>query len=506
MDDQEMVKAKSSFTREQEAQIAKIQRYLQKTGKNEVGIADWSCREGVKEFIFTLINTMGFDKDLVMESMKRNKIYLKDFPSKKKPGEIFGRRGQAEDFITKQPVFYDRAGLWWLWDSSMEYWKLTDEVDVLNGIQQELNVDVIDSKSRTEILNSLKQEGRKYQPVAADPKIIQFKNGLVHLDDPSAMIIPNPRYFITNPLPYNLGESDETPTMDKIFEEWVGKEYVQTLYEIIAYGLVRDYPLKRIFCFPGVGNNGKGCYFNLIANFVGKENIVTTEIELLSQNRFEVYKLYKKLFCFMSETDEVALRKTLWLKKLSGNDLIDFERKHAKETFRDTNHAKLMISTNLLPPSPDQTVGWYDRWFIIDFVKEFDGSQDILETIPEIEYENLGKKCVNLLIQLLSSRKFTNQGDFEERKKRYIERSDPLGKFLEEFTDEDLESHIWRFDFEKKFRDWCIDHNHKPVSESAIGRKMKDRNVDSGKRQSDWLTDGQKKQFRTWEGIKWKLT
>ncbi len=504
MDDQGTTKVDPSFTREQEAQIAKIQRYLQKTGKNETGIADWSTREGVKEFIFTLINTVGFEKDLVLEALKRNKINLKDFPSRKKPGEIFGRKGQAEDFINKQPVFYDRAGIWWLWDKELEYWKLSNDVDILNGIQQELNVDVIDSKSRTEILNSLKQEGRKYAPVAADPKVIQFKNGLVHLDEPSVMFAPNPKYFITNPLPHNIGKSDETPAMDKIFGEWVGERYIQTLYEIIAYGLIRDYPLKRIFCFPGTGNNGKGCYFNLIAKFVGLENIITTEIELLSQNRFEVYKLYKKLFCFMSETDEVALRKTLWLKKLSGNDLIDFERKHAKETFRDKNHAKLMISTNLLPPSPDQTIGWYDRWFIIDFIKEFDGSQNILESIPEQEYENLGRKCINILIRLLEERTFTNQGTFEERKKRYIERSDPLGKFLEEFIIEDLEGFIWKGELERKFREWCVSNSHKPVSEVSLGMRMKERGIDKGKRTSEWLVEGERKRLRTWEGLVWK--
>ncbi len=41
----------------------------------------------------------------------------------------------------------------------------------------------------------------------------------------------------------------ETPTIDKIFEEWVGEEYVKTLYQIIAYCLLPDYPMNRLFCF-----------------------------------------------------------------------------------------------------------------------------------------------------------------------------------------------------------------------------------------------------------------
>ena len=244
--------AVKKFSREQEAKMSKIARVIKPYS--------WSEND-YKNSLFEIINTLKYDEKLLLEVLRREGI---NKPENINPAQIFGRKGQAEEFIKKQPVYYDKAGLWWLWSKSRECWECTDEVDVLNGIEKELNVGVVKSQERTEILNSLKQGGRKHKPVEADPKIIQFKNGLVHLDEPTALIVPNSHYFITNPLPYNIGKTGKTPIMDKIFEDWVGKKYVRTLYELIACGLHRDYQLKRIFLFPGIGNNGKRCFFNLI--------------------------------------------------------------------------------------------------------------------------------------------------------------------------------------------------------------------------------------------------
>jgi len=69
----------------------------------------------------------------------------------------------------------------------------------------------------------------------------------------------SPRYFVTNPIPQSIenGGVMETPNMDRIFEEWVGKGNVEQLYEILAYSLLPDYPIHRLFCFIGEGLNGK---------------------------------------------------------------------------------------------------------------------------------------------------------------------------------------------------------------------------------------------------------
>src|SRR3972149_2640655 len=75
--------------------------------------------------------------------------------------EVFGKEGQVENFVIKQPIFYDKAGLWWLWNKDSCCWERVDEVDILNFIRDRDGCDIISSKARNELLNGLKQAGRK---------------------------------------------------------------------------------------------------------------------------------------------------------------------------------------------------------------------------------------------------------------------------------------------------------------------------------------------------------
>jgi len=187
--------------------------------------------------------------------------------------------------------------------------------------------------------------------------------------------------------------------MDRIFEEWVGKDYVKTLYEIIAYCLLPDYPINRLFCFVGSGMNGKSKFLELVRRFVGANNVCSTELDTLIASRFEITRLHKKLICQMGETNFNEMNKTSIIKKLTGGDLIGFEYKN-KNPFEEKNYAKIIIATNNLPTTTDKTIGFYRRWLIIDFPNQFSEKKDILAEIPDEEYESLALKCVGILNNL----------------------------------------------------------------------------------------------------------
>ncbi|HUS49735.1 MAG TPA: hypothetical protein VMZ91_06190, partial [Candidatus Paceibacterota bacterium] len=172
----------------------------------------------------------------------------------KKAASLFTIEGQTKTFNKLQPLFYDKSGLWWLWNLDNKSWELVDEIDILNMIKDITGEDTVSSKNRTEILNALKQEGRRNIPKPIQPTWIQFKDEVV--DILTGKRFPStPEYFATNPIPWKLHNNnfEQTPIMDRVFEEWVGKKYVKTLYEIIAYCIVPAYPLHRLFCFIGSG-------------------------------------------------------------------------------------------------------------------------------------------------------------------------------------------------------------------------------------------------------------
>ena len=420
----------------------------------------------------------------------------------KEASKIFTIEGQTERFNELQPIFYDKAGLFWLWDNNKKYWEIVDDIDVLNMIHLSTGENVISSKNRTEILNALKQKGRLNIPQPVKKTWIQFKDTIYDTENGESFKA-TPKYFVTNPIPYELSGDPRTPNIDKIFKEWVGEEYVQTLQEIIAYSLLPDYPIHRIFCLIGSGLNGKSSFQTLLRKFIGDTNICSTELDTLLTSRFEVTRLHKKLVCIMGETNFNEMSKTSMLKKLSGGDLIGFEYKN-KDHFEEVNYAKILISTNNLPTTTDKTIGFYRRWCIIDFPNQFSEKKEVLSQIPEEEYKNLATNSFILLHSLLKKREFHKEGTIEERKEKYESKSNFLEQFLNLFTSDSSEDHITKADFYKKFSSWCKENRHREMSETSVGMKMKQSGVESGKKYFNWLYDGKGGNIRVWFNIKWK--
>jgi len=149
------------------------------------------------------------------------------------------------------------------------------------------------------------------------------------------------------------------------------------------------------------------------------------------------FKLYKKTFVVWWEKQIFGiLTTTSILKKLVGGDVIGFEKK-GKDPFDEYNYAKIIIASNSLPSTEDTSDGFMRRWHIIDFPNEFPEGKDIVNSIPEIEYNNLAKKICSIIRKLIDKGKFSNQGSIEYRKRKYMMASNPLPVFLDEFCIKD---------------------------------------------------------------------
>jgi len=438
----------------------------------------------------------------------RDKSFLdEDFPEAKEIIKIISdyqnKKDLAKKFIETIPLYFDKSGLWWRWVEYQKRWELTDDIDILNLLYScSKGINIINSKERGEIINALKQESRKCIPKKPENTWIQFNKEIVDIET-GERFEATPEYFFANPIPHNLGRTSDTPVMDKIFKEWVGEKYIKTLYQIIAYCLLADYPIHRLFCFIGSGMNGKSCFLNLLRKFIGDNNVCSTELDILLNSRFEITRLHKKLVCQMGETNFNEMSKTSFLKKLTGGDLIGFEYKN-KNHFEEVNYAKIIIATNSLPTTTDKTLGFYRRWLIIDFPNQFSEKNDILKDVPKEEYENLAMKCIEILYDLLNNRSFENEGSVEERLKKFEEKSDFLQKFLDDFVSEDVNEYISKSNFYKKFIEWCVENRHRKLAENTLGKKMKEKGIEAGKKYVSWLYDGKGGQMKVWLGINWK--
>ena len=338
----------------------------------------------------------------------------------------------AVTFIKENPLFYDRSGLWWSWSHENFFWEMVDETDLLNAHDKIIGIaDSVNSSRKSAILESLRRVARLQEPLEVRKDWVQFGRVIVDLKT-GREFSASPKYFVTNPIPWSLGDSESTPVIDELLVDWVGEKYSETLKEIVAFCMVPDYPIARIFCFTGSGANGKSTFLQLIARVVGIQNVVSTELETLMSSRFEPAKLYKRLVCQLGETNFDKLSKTSLLKKLVGKDLIGGEFKN-KKPFDFVNYAKIIIATNSLPTSDDRTFGFYRRWLIIDFSRQFDREVDVLSRVPLVEFENLCRLSVRLLRKnVLLNGGFSHEGDAVVRQKRYESRSDPVQVFIDD--------------------------------------------------------------------------
>lgn len=405
----------------------------------------------------------------------------------------------AEEFWDIQPYFYDSAKLWWLWDTEKKAWIIKDEIDLINELRKYVNDDVTKPGKLTQIKNALMLVGREKKPQDIPKTWVQFKDTFYDIEN-NKLFQVSKKYFSVNPIPWEIGKTEETPIMDKIFKDWVGEEYIQTLYEILAYCTLPNYPLHRIFCFNGTGMNGKSKFLELVQRFVGDSNKTATELDTLLDNRFESAKLFKKLVCLMGETNFGMIKKTSLLKKLCGQDLIGYEFKN-KNPFDDYNYAKILISTNTIPATTDKTEGYYRRWLIIDFPNKFSEKKDILADIPEQEYNNLAKKSLKLIKKLLDKREFHNEGTIDERRRKYEEKSNPINSFLKERCVKDIEGYIGTGDFMDHLNAYLRKKGHRTLTWQ---REVLPMLINEGLEKDRKRTENSENPISVVTGIRWK--
>ncbi len=406
-------------------------------------------------------------------------------------GDIFSRRGQVEAFWIKQPFFYDKSKLFWIWDKENTKWILSDEEDFCNSIFETLGVETIGTKNKSELVNGFKQVGRKHQPKELEKTWFQFKDK-IHDVKTGKVIDATPDYFATNPIPFKVGESEDTPTIDKLFIEWVGEDYKTTLEEISAYAMSRDQFMQRIIALVGGGANGKGSYTKFLYKLLGEDNCASSELRALSEDKFETAVIYKKLICVMGEVSYGDLRNTNKIKQMSGEDRLSFQFK-GKTPFPDDNTATGFCLTNSLPITPDKSLGFYRRWLIIDFPNQFGKiKENPINKIPNVEFENFCKKVLKILKELYKTNEFTKEGDFKNRMERYEERSNPLMKFIEDHCEEKAEAIIKLRDFTNQLNKYLLIKHLRIMSVQQVGRILREEGFDIGNRKVDNNTTSSK--------------
>lgn len=397
----------------------------------------------------------------------------------------------AMEFYNQHPFHFDESKTYWLWNKDNLVWQMRDQTDMMNAFEDfNPEMDTAIANVKNSLIEEFKKNGRKNRPLEPDKCWMQFNKTVIDYSDLGRRIEPHHKYFMKNVIPWDISlnssidylnhedsgailEHSDTPYVDNLIIEWVGVSYLKTMYEIIGFMIIRDYPLNRIVCLLGEGSNGKSCWIRLLEKITGTGNYTSSDLHRLANSSFESAKLYNKLMCTINEIDQSVFRQTALLKRLTGGDLVNMEMKF-KNPFDASNYAKLIIASNTLPQTSDKSHGFFRRWLIIDFPNQFEEGRDPVLDIPAGEIPKVCGKAVKLIPELLERGAFTNEGDLEQRKAKYQLRSSSIVEFINDYCNQVDGEYITCTRFIDIYRGYCRDNGYPERSSKGIGKEMSD--------------------------------
>ncbi|KFM18203.1 primase protein [Marine Group I thaumarchaeote SCGC RSA3] len=239
-------------------------------------------------------------------------------------------------------------------------------------------------------------------------------------------------------------------TLDENFE----KKSFEAALEIIASVFVKQQIDAKAVINLGKGENGKSVFLSYIESLVGNENKSNIQLQQLSEDKFLPSQLKDKLVNIFADLENNELRKAGLIKAIITNEGITGQEKHGRP-FTFNPFCKLIFSCNRFPKVFDQSQGFFRRWIILHWNRNFENDPQRDEHLLQKLVSNKEEKnkvfstLIHLSRQLYQRGKFSHSKDWKTIQKEWNANADPISDFVEHYTkDSDSntrvrEMHAW---------------------------------------------------------------
>ncbi len=247
------------------------------------------------------------------------------------------------------------------------------------------------------------------------------------------------------------------------------------ILEIAGYLLVPDNRYRKAFMLTGVGRNGKTTVLKVLEALMGPGNVSHLSLHKLVEDRFAAAELYGRQANICGDIDRRALASASLFKEIVGGDPIHAERKH-KDPFSFEPYARLLFSANELPPTPDGSPAFYDRWVVIPFPRRFSDAEadetlfDRLTTPAELS--GLLNLAIDSLGDLRERGHFRETTSTTDAASRFKVETDSVAGFLEEVATFGAEEWVSKADLFSKYKRWCEDNNRGSLGKQKFNARL----------------------------------
>jgi P4 family phage/plasmid primase-like protien len=288
----------------------------------------------------------------------------------------------------------------------------------------------------------------------------------------------NPAYFMFNALPVKYDANADCPKFKKFLAQVVpSPENVKVLQEFFGYCLLRNCKFEKAVMLVGEGANGKSTFLYVLTKTLGRKNVSSIPLQIISNNRFALAELYGKMANVYPDLPAVALKDTGLFKSLVTGEMISGEYKF-KGRFDFDPYAKLLFSCNKMPQTPDDTDAFFRRWLIITFPNQFltdnpktDTNLKEKLTTPE-ELSGILNWAFEGLQRLLKQGKFSIGETVEQTRDRYTLLSNPVRAFAETRLATATGKVTTKEAVYNAYIQFCREHNLPTVAKNAFSTQL----------------------------------
>lgn len=317
-------------------------------------------------------------------------------------------------------------------------WTKVEELTVLQKIRNLLHKyykDIWSTKREKEYIEALKRIIHYDGEFNNNKRYINMLNGMYDLEK-FILVEHNKNFYSTIQIPINYLPNAECPMFIKFLKDSFqdDEESEKLAQEWAGYLLTAETKAQKALLLYGSGANGKGVFIDLISECIGEENISNIPLNELHRG-FSRICLLNKLANISSENETNGKSiNTQYFKMITGEDIINAEQKN-KPVISFRNTAKIVLSTNNLPHTRDNSYGYWRRISVLNFcntVKEEDRDRDLKDKL-KTELQGIFLWAIDGLKRLKENNyKFTESKNSEQVLSQYQREINPFILFFEE--------------------------------------------------------------------------
>lgn len=342
-----------------------------------------------------------------------------------------------------------------------------------------------------------------------DPNLITVENGILNLETLELKShTPEHLSQVLLPVEYNKPETDniEENLKDTLFMKYLTSSFTvnekfrqedfETVLEIIASPIIKRHIDEKAFMFLGNGENGKSVCLSYIESLLGKQNVTHIPLQKIASDKHMSADLDGKSANIFSDLEKNELRHTGEIKDIVSGEGLQVQKKY-KDPFTLYPFCKLLFSCNRFPKSFDQTQGFFRRWIIIKWERNFEGDPERIEYLREkLDADQQEKNLVFSNLVAIANKlnkigKFTHTKDWKTIQKEWNENADPIDAFARNCII-DSEFHKSKRETYDFYKEHCHEKGENPLGLGQFGKAFaeyyeEDKQRIDGINQRVWL-------------------